>query len=423
MTNNKNKNGRKVFIGINSSGKSYSLKKYENSINITSSNPTNDSKLTSATQVITDRIFQHLDKSDDLKEKFDIFSTSMDEELNNLNNLIIKYEITDSLNESIISTVKIELSKNSNFADFFKKSIHNLLESKMEQLGEGHKQIYLVKLLLFNNVSGETFTIDEPETFLHPSLIKDFAILLNKLSEKNEIVATSHSSLFVKNFVNDLSEIEIVDPFQLSDGDWTIHRDKPNIVLDEKFWKNVVEKLNSTVIENEINIKPINVTRNNFGSDFIKDDFFDYDKIVEWKDKHLTEIIDSIFWRNSLLAEGLIENIIFNFHLDNKGWQLIGAFGKFSMPVIGCILEELGINVAYLLDRDDEGKEIHLEFNKFFNNKNSLFMEKNMEEELNIETDSKSKNHYVETKYKILSSSTKEAVFDKINIFLKKAFK
>lgn len=414
-----NEFSRKVYIGINSSGKSYSLKKYDNAINISSSKPTDDSKLTSATQIISERLFNYFNSSLELNKRFKEFLKCFNLEIDKLNEKINDYEITDNLNESILSNANVALSNKAEFKEFFKKTIHNLLDSKLDELGEGHKQLYLIKLFLFNDIKNETLIVDEPETFLHPSLLKDFAITLKDLSKHNKIIATSHSSLFVTNFVANTSEIVIVDPFVLDNSKWIIDRNTPTKKIDDNFWINITNKLNSMIIEKEINIRTILQKWTDFEFDFFVDDKFDLEKIIIWKDKHLTEIIESLFWRNTLLAEGLIEKIIFESFLDPSRWQIINTFGKASMPLIGSILEELGINVAYMLDQDDVSNGWHLEFNKFFDLNKSLFFINDIEDELGISWSDSSKKSYTETKKKVENSPYKNEVFDKINNFLK----
>lgn len=414
---------RKVYIGINSSGKTYNLNTIKNSINISSSKPSEDSKLTSATQIITDRLYNYFNESASLNEKFDEFLRLMIEEIGQLHIKINDFKITDNLNETILSKTLVDLSQKSDFSDFFKKTIHNLLESNIDELGEGHKQIYLVKLLLFNNISNKTLIVDEPESFLHPSLLKDFAIYLNKLSENNRVIVSSHSSLFVKNFIEDLSEIEIVDPFKFVGSKWSIDRNSPSKKIDDDFWMRIVNKLNSKVKERNINLETITNKWNRFKLNFIENNLFDLNKIKIWKDKFYSEIIESIFWRNTILAEGLIEKIIFENYLNMPSWQLIGTFGKDSMPLIGSILEELGINVSYVLDQDDIDNPLHIEFNKFFAEEKSLFFKPNMDVELQISWEGSNKASYTETKNKIEESKTKDAVLSKITDFLNAAIK
>ena len=76
--------------------------------------------------------------------------------------------------------------------------------SSVEHLGNGMKSIYMLSLL-------ETYIEDHkripsiimveyPELFLHPSLQKTAAEILYKLSKKNQVIFTTHSSNMVANF-------------------------------------------------------------------------------------------------------------------------------------------------------------------------------------------------------------------------------
>jgi len=76
--------------------------------------------------------------------------------------------------------------------------------SSVENLGNGMKSIYMLSLL-------ETYIEDHkhipsiimveyPELFLHPSLQKTAAEILYKLSKKNQVIFTTHSSNMVANF-------------------------------------------------------------------------------------------------------------------------------------------------------------------------------------------------------------------------------
>lgn len=74
----------------------------------------------------------------------------------------------------------------------------------VERLGKGMKSIYMLSLLeayvADENRIPSIIMVEEPEMFLHPQLQKTASELLYRLSQKNQVIFTTHSSHLLSNF-------------------------------------------------------------------------------------------------------------------------------------------------------------------------------------------------------------------------------
>lgn len=104
----------------------------------------------------------------------------------------------------------------------------------VDRLGRGMKSIYMLSLLeayiMDENRLPSIILAEEPELFLHPKLQKTASEILYRLSQKNQVIFTTHSPHLLANF-SSRQLCQIV----LDDDSYSIAKEKTNIsrVLDD----------------------------------------------------------------------------------------------------------------------------------------------------------------------------------------------
>lgn len=141
----------------------------------------------------------------------------------------------------------------------------------MSHKGAGYRRLFMVARFRYlaekNRVSNIVYLIEEPETFLHPSAQQDLLEALQRLSEENQVVITTHSPIFAgstegKSIILCLKDKQSVYEVAKDDNmDQFIHK----------------------IIE-ELGIKPHHNLRDNFAKIVFvegKDDIYFYDKLSQ----------------------------------------------------------------------------------------------------------------------------------------------
>ncbi len=74
----------------------------------------------------------------------------------------------------------------------------------ISQMGRGMRSIYMLSLLETYSQTEDSspgiITVEEPELFLHPQLQKSAGSILYRLSQKNQVIFTTHSANLLQNF-------------------------------------------------------------------------------------------------------------------------------------------------------------------------------------------------------------------------------
>lgn len=336
--NKEHKNTRLVLAGRNSSGKTYLL----NQIN----------KLFKTNSIY---ISNEIKSDEQLKVTKD--STLIDW-LDSLNNGVVKNNLFDEINKKIIEcfkgkTINVDLEneiiKNNEIDVSLRagcKSFKNLLDVNIvsksndtKNPGSGERfyaQLLVIEFLIKHSINRKYpysyLIIDEPETFLHKSLLIKVASLLKNISKMNVgVIISTHSEEFIKHFVDDLSEIVLVKNCNY------IQLPSDNKIIDEIknkcFWKDFVNK-------------PINWSN------------------VDIYFKHFVKfnLIKSLFTNSIFLCEGFSDKPIYDLWLlmnidsANMNVDCIETYGKNFMPIYISILRLISddIKIFALFDNDNE---------------------------------------------------------------------
>lgn len=192
---------RKIYVGRNSSGKSFALEsEYKNDIN--------ENKILLPTEVkLDDEV-----KSDNKGSGTFIIDTIIPivmEKLE-LQSDDIKNRLKETIDEAIVSNANSIVSK-FKFNDKWRleKLLSNEIPNEFKELGSGEKSRYIIKLLLDLDISGYNIYIDEPEKFSHPSLQVSLANLINELAINNDVFVITHSPKFLNEL--NIDNLEIIN--------------------------------------------------------------------------------------------------------------------------------------------------------------------------------------------------------------------
>ncbi len=117
----------------------------------------------------------------------------------------------------------------------------------VEHLGRGMKSIYMLSLLeayvAEKNILPSMIMVEDPEMFLHPQLQKTSSEILYRLSQKNQVIFTTHSPNLLSNFNS---------------------RQIRQIILDENFYSIAKEKTNISTILDDLGYTAADLMNVNF---------------------------------------------------------------------------------------------------------------------------------------------------------------
>ena len=349
-----------AFVGMNSQGKTYALetikKKYKDEVifianetkaNETLKNSTDSSPLVSWLERLLDLSA--------LKTLIDnqINSVNFDD-INQLNNINVGLKNSTVNYKGLISA---DITTNSN---------------QWHSPGSGetfYGQLMLIEKIISSGAENpiKYLLIDEPESFLHPSLYINMCYLLKRLSKMVKVIIATHSPNILNHFIDDLDEIIIVN-----NGKYT--------------------RLNNTVFySNLINDnKKIYSLDNGYTTTKAALSHFH-----EYFDIFIKPIIlNSVFSKIVVIGEGIGEKILFDCiqnEYDNDLYlssvSFVTLYGKDFIPLVISILSSMGLKTLVVFDEDLNSKdEINIAINdviKNLSNKMICFNE-DIETELDI---------------------------------------
>lgn len=117
----------------------------------------------------------------------------------------------------------------------------------VERLGKGMKSIYMLSLLETyvseENRLSSIIMVEDPEMFLHPQLQKSSSEILYRLSQKNQVIFTTHSPNMLSNFNS---------------------RQIRQILLDKNFYSIVKERTNISTILDDLGYSAADLMNVNF---------------------------------------------------------------------------------------------------------------------------------------------------------------
>lgn len=173
--------------------------------------------------------------------------------------------------------------------------------------------------------------IDEPETFLHPSLYINMCALLKKISVAVKVVISTHSPEILKYFIDDLEEVIVVN--------------------NGKF-----KKLNST--DFYISLKDnIEIYKEGKGYTSTKESLLHFNSYFDVFLKPI--ILESLFSKTVVIGEGVAESVLFEcvknkYNSDYKlaSVNFVTLYGKDFIPLLILIFRDIGLNVFTIYDKD-----------------------------------------------------------------------
>lgn len=305
-------------------------------------------------------------------------------------------EIIKPLNDSFSSwNIKINLSLNTISAEEISKSLVKLsfidtsIENEgftLERYGHGFQRSVIYELIkLASTFKDEkksekkdfapNFTLilfEEPEAFLHPNQQENMAYQLRRMSkeENQQIIITTHSSIFVGKAAEEISQIIRV---QRKNGITQAFQPKGN-KINEIFESgtDLLEALNRY-----INDRTKSIDKRNKVKEFLKNNSPTQEEIRNqeeifrfqlWLDSERAHLF---FAEKVLLVEGATERALFNYLLNNQ-WNdlienkicIINVLGKYNFHRFMTLLEVYGIQHGVMLD-DDKDNDHHEAVNNF----------------------------------------------------------
>ena len=322
----KNDKKRIALVGANSQGKSHELEELNGDREIKNSvifidsetKPDENMKNSSEGATLIDWITQLIG--------IEKLNTVLDE---------IITEIDANKTSNGIS-IKIEKSVSSykGLIKFNTETSHNRFTSP----GSGEKalgQLIMIEKILKNKKSEKYkwLLIDEPETYLHPSMYPLISSTLKSISECGvKVVIATHSPEILKYFIEDLSEV-----VRMKDGEmYPLKADN----YYERLTNNMdIYNNNSLMMDS---FKKIKTMSDNYFQSIIKED-----------------IINSVFSEIVILGEGIAEAEIFkyfikkypDFYYENNIYAVI-IYGKCFIPWYLAIFKEIGIKTLAIYDSD-----------------------------------------------------------------------
>lgn len=143
----------------------------------------------------------------------------------------------------------------------------------VEHLGRGMKSIYMLSLLeayiAGKNSLPSMIMVEDPEMFLHPQLQKTSSEILYRLSQKNQVIFTTHSPNLLSNFNS---------------------RQIRQIVLDKDFYSIAKEKTNISAILDDLGYTAADLMNVNFV--FFVEGKQDKSRLPFLLEKYYSEIYD-----------------------------------------------------------------------------------------------------------------------------------
>ena len=324
-----------VLVGTNSQGKSTILSNFKKNNNDNAILISNEVKASEyiKNSASNSPLIQWLEKLIDIGE----IQTKINEQLNSIK--------LDDIND--ISNVNISLKSS---AEDYKGLVSvniNTVSNKWEKPGSG--ETFLAELLLVRKMLNpkiknpiQYLIIDEPETFLHPSLFVKVASLLKDISMYTKVLIATHSPSFLECFVTDLGSIVYVKNGETK----LIPNNEECLEIFKKmpFYNKILNYSDDELKTTKSCFKDIRGIINNFGS------YFD----VFLKPK----IIHSLFAKTVVIGEGRAEKILFDCLKKEKGntylsdIEFIELYGKELMPYFANLMAIIGIETIIIFDED-----------------------------------------------------------------------
>ena len=384
------KTQKTVFVGMNSQGKTFALetlkKKYKDEVIFIA----NETKANETLKNSTDSspLVSWLERLLDLKALKDLIDTQIDsisfDDINVLNNINVGLKNSTQNYKGLISA---EIKTNSN---------------QWGEPGSGetfYGQLMIIEKIINSGVDNpiKYLLIDEPESFLHPSLYINMCYLLKRLSRKVKVIIATHSPIILGYFIDDLEEIIIVNNGQYRRLETTtfyssLIKNNTKIYSIDNGYKTTKEALAHFNEYFDIFIKPI--------------------------------ILNSVFSKIVVIGEGLSEKILFDCIQNEYGNDLylssvsfVTLYGKDFIPFVIAILKDMGIKTVVVFDEDLKSTdEINVAINEYIkhNSDKIINFKEDIETELDIEKNKSKtfksvyvpsviKNLYVDRNVKLLN--------------------
>lgn len=357
-----------VWIGKNSSGKSFamedieeykSIKKDDNVFDVP--DPTKEFGFSVASSLLVKLINKYMMK--ELLSDSD-YLEKIQEKINKLD-----LNLSDDYDDSLLRINMPQITKEINL------NIHKMLSFENLSLGDGHKFYFLLKILIKfkEDITGETFIFDEPEKYLHPNLIIKVSKIFKELSQKNRVIVISHSPLLVDYLVDDFEQLRF---FKIG-SDLTY---SSKFIVNDDFYKDMLKKINKDFDEMS---DPVSIEKpfytellNSTGTGF------DIEKVKTYLYQYKFDIISSFLFNKVILHEGFIDGVVLKRIGDETKYKLFDCKGKWVMPLIAFFLSGIGVNFSLIYDIDDDTKRIHKNINRLLENFNSYGFIDKIEKEL-----------------------------------------
>lgn len=283
---------------------------------------------------------------------------------------VTKNLIGHAFTDTMLGNNPLSLDK---YGDGFQRSfLYELIKLAPEITNEN-------KLVLKDNEFNPDFTLilfEEPEAFLHPAQQENMAYHLRRLSQgdNQQIIITSHSSIFTSKATDDLCQIIRVHRENGKTSIGQVKTGKLSDIFDEglNFKKCLTNFVNNTNIPDSEKTEARRLLNNSEQDEEIEkqNEKFRYQL---WLDSDRTSMF---FADKVLLVEGSTEKALFNWLIaKNDEWHLfskyriaiIDVIGKFNFHRYMALLDELGIPYGLILD-DDEDKNHHKAINEMVKN-------------------------------------------------------
>lgn len=371
--------------------KNVSHKKIGNLVYIPELNDTSDvvktsgpSPLRGMLNFVMKKVLKDSGHYDELEEAFGKFNEEFSEEESedglSLQGLI------DDINESINDwSVEFDINFNPIEPKELVKRLtsHDVIDKKLdedvdiEDFGQGLQRTLIYNLIkLSSKYEADTskskedfdhdFTLiifEEPENFLHPNQQESLNIDLRSLAEEDEqqVLATTHSNIFVGNNTEDLSSLLRVNKkdtrtkvYQLLEDDISSLFDA-NTSMFDFFRKKLKDSSVHESVQNSIE---------NMG---LADDSTEIDmKVKEESLKFFlwmnSERANALFAKHIIICEGPSEKIFLDFlvskkwpNVKSKSVYFLNAEGKYNIHRYMNLFKMLGINHSVLYDKDTGG--------------------------------------------------------------------
>jgi predicted ATP-dependent endonuclease of OLD family len=400
---------KKVFVGRNGVGKTYILdniyKYYEDKEN----------------ELLTDKKYVFY-----LKSEADQNKGNRKQLLNKILNLLYfneenkKYKIMVEKTENIIGQIRKD-------AEFVEKEINKditipislkyrfnynhlndyaeVLEFRNEdKYGDGYEYYSYLSLIIFllkklsrkkNFKNKLILLIDEPERYSHPTLIDKLAMELSSCVNSFNIICSSHSPIFVKNFISNMGDIIYLN----KKGEYINYSDAS---ITKNIRKVYAKDLESKYYDS-------------------KQQFFKADSKEDLLMSAMrSNIIEVIYSNVVALVEGYADVTMINRSIklskNNVNTGIINVDGKGMFPAYISFLKNYNLPIFVLFDKDasrtDETNSLYNDYIKQ-NSTNYLYFEKCLEEDLGLDN-SRDKKKYSTPLEIIIKSGKKNKVSKKI---------